>query len=103
MSRYPENPFRLRSRDEKDATMPQGHRRQFVLQAVLAAAFVGIAVTSLAIAADVGWLREVQQVPANPPRERIGKLAPLLMDNKGQAITTREGWERQRTKIRDDW
>lgn len=53
--------------------------------------------------ADVPWLSEVTKVPANPSREWIGRLTPLLVDEAGQAITTREGWERQRTKIRDEW
>lgn len=52
---------------------------------------------------DVSWLAEVQNAPANPPRAGLGKLVPLLVDDNGQAITTREGWERQRTKIRDEW
>ena len=52
---------------------------------------------------DVSWLDEVRKAPLNPPRERIGALAPLLVDAGGQAITTREGWERQRMKVRDVW
>lgn len=58
---------------------------------------------SLAFGADVLWLNDVRKAPANPPRDRIGKLAPLLVDESGQAIATREGWERQRTKTRDEW
>lgn len=57
----------------------------------------------LAQTKDVPWLAEVTKVPANPPREKLGKLAPLLVDASGQAITTREAWERQRTKVRDEW
>jgi len=52
---------------------------------------------------DVPWLVEVTKAPANPPREKLGRLDPLLVDASGQAITTREGWERQRTKIREEW
>src|SRR5262245_7647800 len=52
---------------------------------------------------DVTWLDEVRKAPVNSPHERIGKLAPLLVDDNGQAITTREGWEQQRRKVRDDW
>jgi dienelactone hydrolase len=52
---------------------------------------------------DVPWLSDVAQAPANPPREGIGKLVPLLVDDNGQPITTRESWERQRMKVRDDW
>lgn len=53
--------------------------------------------------ADVPWLSEVTKAPANSPRERIGKLVPLLVEDSRQAIATCEGWERQRTKVRDDW
>ena len=58
---------------------------------------------ALAQTKDVAWLEEVRETPINPPREGIGNLVPLLADANGQAITTREGWERQRTKVRDDW
>ena len=54
-------------------------------------------------AADVSWLDDVRKGPTNPPRERIGKLAPPLVDAAGEAITTREGWESQRKQIRDEW
>ncbi len=53
--------------------------------------------------ADVAWLAEVTKVPANPPRDRLDKLLPLLVDESGNAIATREGWEPQRTKVRDEW
>lgn len=54
-------------------------------------------------AADVAWLPDVAKAPANPPRERIGKMVPLLVDDGGKAIATRESWEQQRTKVRDEW
>jgi dienelactone hydrolase len=54
-------------------------------------------------AADVAWLSEVTKSPADPPRERIGKVTPLLVDDNRQAITTRAGWEQQRKKVRDEW
>ena len=65
-----------------------------------------VALTSLARAAqmaDVSWLADVTTVPANTPHERLGKLAPLLVDEKGQPITTRESWEHQRQVIRAAW
>ncbi len=43
---------------------------------------------------DVSWLADVTTVPAHAPQEHLGKLAPLLVDEAGLAITTREGWER---------
>ena len=52
---------------------------------------------------NVPWLEDVRKAPANPSRESIGKLAPLLVDDSGRAITTREGWEQQRKQIRDEW
>ena len=38
---------------------------------------------------DVPWLEEVQKLPPNPPRERLGKMTPILIDDSGKAITTR--------------
>ena len=58
---------------------------------------------SLGRAGDVAWLAEVQTGPPNPPRERLGKLMPLLVDERGGAITTRAGWETQRKIVRDEW
>jgi hypothetical protein len=57
----------------------------------------------LAEAQNVTWLSDVQQRPANPPTAGLGKLAPLLNDGQGRAITTREGWERQRQTLRAAW
>ncbi len=70
---------------------------------IVVAAVFGSVWTGSACGADVPWLAEVTKVPANPPRERIGKLTPLLVDDNGQTLTTREAWERQRTKVRDEW
>ncbi len=55
------------------------------------------------LAGDVNWLADVTTAPTAPPAESIGQLAPLLIDDSGQAITTRDGWESQRRKIRDAW
>lgn len=52
---------------------------------------------------DVSWLHRVQQAPPDVPREGIGKLAPLLLDDAGATITTREGWDEKRKKIRSEW
>ena len=52
---------------------------------------------------DVSWLAEVRKAPVNPPREGIGKRRPLLVNESGQAIATREGWLTQRKQIRDEW
>lgn len=55
------------------------------------------------VTADVTWLADVQKAPRNPPRDGLGQLVPLLVDDAGKAIATREGWERQRMKVRDEW
>ena len=74
------------------------HRRAFIALLLLCQLEVASAQTK-----HVPWLEEVRKAPANPPREELGKVAPLLVDEAGQAITTREGWERQRKKISDEW
>jgi hypothetical protein len=67
------------------------------------AALLYLAAHPLLRADDVGWLSKVQTAPTEIPREQIGTLAPLLVDRDGQAITTREAWERQRQQVRDKW
>ncbi|MGE5191944.1 MAG: hypothetical protein ACM3U2_05535, partial [Deltaproteobacteria bacterium] len=52
---------------------------------------------------DVSWLHRVQQPVPKAPREGIGTLAPLLVDETGKTIATRDGWELRRKKIRDEW
>jgi dienelactone hydrolase len=56
-----------------------------------------------AVADDVSWLADVRKAPAKPPRDGIGRLAPLLVDDGGRPITTRDGWERRRSKVRGEW
>ena len=51
---------------------------------------------------DVPWLAEVQTPPKRVPRD-APRLSPLLVDENGQRITTLEGWERRRQKIRRWW
>ena len=73
---------------------------KFFFVIVLAA----VCFTDFAVAADdVPWLAEVQKAPANPSRERLGKVTPVLMDVNGNAITTRAGWDSHRKSIRADW
>src|SRR5215471_17861727 len=52
---------------------------------------------------DVPWLRQVQQPVSDAPREGVGTLAPLMVDEKGEPITMREAWETKRKAIRDEW
>ena len=51
---------------------------------------------------DVDWLAEVQtppsKIPAGAPR-----LAPLLLDAKGEPIKTRDAWERIRDGVKRRW
>lgn len=70
---------------------------------IVVAAIFGSVWIGSARGADVPWLSEVTKAPANPPRDKLGKLVPLLVDDSGQAIATRDGWERQRAKVRDEW
>ena len=75
------------------------HSKSFFVIVVAAVCF-----TEFVIAADdVPWLAEVQKAPANPSRERLGKVTPVLMDVNGNAITTRAGWDSHRKSIRADW
>ena len=46
-------------------------------------------------ATEVDWLAEVQKPPAKLPAD-APRLAPLLLDDEGQPITTRDAWERKR-------
>jgi dienelactone hydrolase len=51
---------------------------------------------------DVAWLADVQRPPQKiPATDR--PLAPLLVNDQQQPITTRDQWEPARQKIRDAW
>ena len=52
---------------------------------------------------DVEWLVEVTTPPANAPREGIGPLIPLLVNDDGQPVSSRKDWESHRAAIRDRW
>lgn len=51
---------------------------------------------------EVAWLKEVQQAPAKP-QANAPKLAPLLVDAKGRAITTIDAWRTRRDELRRWW
>jgi hypothetical protein len=51
---------------------------------------------------EVPWLAEVQRPPKVLPAD-APRLAPLLVDQAGRPITTREGWQRKRQAIRRWW
>ena len=51
---------------------------------------------------NVPWLDEIQKAP-DPLPPNMPQLSPLLVDDKGQPITTREGWEKKRQTLRQAW
>ena len=55
------------------------------------------------VTADVTWLADVTTAPTDLSPEYAGRLDPILVDESGQAITTRDGWERRRRTIRAEW
>lgn len=51
---------------------------------------------------EVGWLSEVQRPPEKiPATDR--PLAPLMVDDQGQPITTLQQWQPARAKLREAW
>jgi hypothetical protein len=82
---------------------PQVSRRDFSKFALTA----GVAVAAPAFAApgrgkDVAWLREVQQPLAKVPDD-APKLTSLLVDSKGDKITSLSQWKEHRATVRDWW
>lgn len=80
-------------------------RRHFV-QGVAASCVLPFAVGFRQLYADnprdVPWLAEVQSPPQTlPPSE--AKLRPLLIDDAGREITSREPWEQHRETLRRWW
>lgn len=51
----------------------------------------------------VRWLSDVQRPPKVIPRDKIGRLEPLLIDSRGKAVRTLAAWKSQRQAIRDAW
>jgi len=51
---------------------------------------------------DVPWLADVQRPPERLPDD-APRLRPLLVDDAGRAIATRDAWERKRRAIRRWW
>lgn len=52
---------------------------------------------------DVSWLAKVQKIPVDAPREGIGKLAPILVDEAGRPTTNRDAWDQERPTLRAKW
>jgi dienelactone hydrolase len=84
------------------------NHHRFSRRGFLATAATGcsLAVSSrLAVAAEdrhVPWLADAQRPPAKPP-ESPPSLAPLLVDSKGQRITSLDAWKQRRDTIRRWW
>jgi hypothetical protein len=76
-------------------------RRSFVISSGLAALGM-LFPRQHARAGDVAWLAEVQRRPAAGLLD-APKLPPLLMDADGKPIETRNGWERERRRLRSAW
>ncbi len=78
-------------------------RRQFEI-----ASLAGLTGTSRAAAQsirlpqDVPWLADVQKPPARLPPD-APELPSLLVDGRGDPITTRDGWQRRSEQIRAEW
>jgi dienelactone hydrolase len=85
------------------------HRRNLLNRRTL---FKGACTTAAALAAgsswgtelkkDVAWLPEVQQRPVQLPTD-TPKLPPLLIDGRGDPITTLDGWKARRRELAQWW
>jgi dienelactone hydrolase len=71
--------------------------------AMFVLAILGVGMLGVTWGADVSWLDLVRTAPENPPRDGIGMIAPLLIDEAGKAIATRESWEGKRKQVRGEW
>jgi len=59
-----------------------------------------------AFAKDVSWLEQVQRPPEvdlSAARKKIGALQPLLIDNQGKEVRSRQAWEKYRAKLLAKW
>lgn len=53
---------------------------------------------------EVGWLKDVTTSPdTTSVQDFSGRLAPLLLDESAQEITSLEGWKKQRAIVRKRW
>ncbi len=60
-------------------------------------------VLMILLSADVSWLEQVRTAPANPPRDRLGLVTQVLIDQRGELISTRVDWEKHRATLRTEW
>ena len=77
-------------------------RCSFLLTATLLAATAAWAPAPLGAAEHVEWLDEVQQPPAASASDELA-LSPLLVNDQGAAITTKQEWEARRAGLQDWW
>src|SRR4051794_3962327 len=77
-------------------------RRTFLKTSLLAGAGVISSPLFAAQAREVPWLPEIQQPPAMLPAD-APKLNDLLVDERGNPITTLDAWQRRRQELRRWW
>jgi hypothetical protein len=104
----PARPNNRNAGELKMATFPSAVSRRRFVKAAVSTALAPIicrrsrAATAPGTQADVAWLAEIQtppsKIPAGAPR-----LAPLLVDDEGASIKTRERWEQKRKRLEREW
>lgn len=77
-------------------------RRTVLKATALAAVSHATRLSFAADGKDVPWLHEIQQQPAKLPAN-TPELPPLLVDSRGQRITTVDGWKARRGELRQWW
>lgn len=76
--------------------------RRWFLQASLATLAASSCPAPLEAQATLAWLDDIQRPPAKLPAD-APRLAPLLVDDQGRAITTLAAWQARRRVIRQRW
>jgi len=77
-------------------------RREFVAGSVGGCWLLASRAAALESAKEVTWLAEIQTPPEKLP-EGATKLSELLVDSKGQRITTKDAWQPRREELRKWW
>lgn len=77
-------------------------RRQFLRSSAAAVLMGRLLHAQPSARRDVAWLDRIQSPPSPLPAE-APRLAPLLRDESGQPIVTREAWQARRAELRRWW
>ncbi|MBX3437186.1 MAG: dienelactone hydrolase family protein [Planctomycetaceae bacterium] len=77
--------------------------RRCRLHGFLFAITVGLLNVATLVAGDVEWLADVVSGPAMVPDAVRGHFTPLLIDDNGETVRTREEWGHRREEIRRAW